>query len=237
MTPKSNVGVAQYGVAELRAAVDEAHRANTTLAAHAIGTAGIRNAIEAGVTTIEHCSWLSSHGTVEFDERAAASMAEQGIAASPTLLPVKLAGVAASHAVSEGVRAHLALREEILTCLRRMVALGVPIVAGTDAGVAWTPFDSLVGELELLVLEVGLSPLQAIQAATGTAASVLGLDATLGTLRVGRAADVIAVEGDPSIHVDALRAIRTVIKGGQTVVHNGAFGSQRTAIPKMLVQS
>ena len=88
MTPISNVGVAQYSVAEIKAAVDEAHRSRITIAAHAIGTAGIRNAVEAGVNTIEHCSWLGPDGTVEFDERTAASMAEKGIAASPTLLPV-----------------------------------------------------------------------------------------------------------------------------------------------------
>ena len=60
MTPISNVGVAQYSVAEIKAAVDEAHRSRITIAAHAIGTAGIRNAVEAGVNTIEHCSWLGS---------------------------------------------------------------------------------------------------------------------------------------------------------------------------------
>jgi len=234
MTPISNVGVAQYSVAEIKAAVDEAHRSRITIAAHAIGTAGIRNAVEAGVNTIEHCSWLGPDGTVEFDEQTAASMAEKGIAASPTLLPVKLAGLSTSNTVSAGVRQHLAVRAEILSCLRRMVALGVPFVGGTDAGVAWTPFDSLPGELELLVSEVGLTPLQAITAATGTAARVLGLDATLGTLAAGRTADLVAVEGDPSVRIENLRAVRTVIKGGKIVVDNGAFTSQRTSIPEML---
>lgn len=234
MTPISNVGVAQYSVAEIKAAVDEAHRSRITIAAHAIGTAGIRNAVEAGVNTIEHCSWLGPEGTVEFDERTAASMAEKGIAASPTLLPVKLAGLTTSNAVSAGVRQHLAVREEILSCLRRMVTLGVPFVGATDAGVAWTPFDSLPGELELLVSEVGLTPLQAITAATGTAARILGLSATLGTLTAGRTADLVAVEGDPSVRIEDLRAVHTVIKGGKLVVENGAFVSQRTSLPKMV---
>ena len=89
MTPGTNVGAAQFGVDEIRAAVEEAHRAGVTIAAHAIGTAGIRNAVAAGVNTIEHCSWLSRNASVEFDESVAAQMAEQGTAASPTLFPVK----------------------------------------------------------------------------------------------------------------------------------------------------
>jgi len=105
--------------------------------------------------------------------------------------------------------------------MRRMVRLGVPIVAGTDAGVSLTPFDSLPGELEIYVTDLGLTPLQAIQAATGDAARVLGLERTLGTLIPGRAADLVAVDGDPSTRIQDLRAVRVVIKGGRTVVKDG----------------
>ena len=122
--------------------------------------------------------------------------------------------------VSEGLREHIALRAQILRCLRRMAALGVPIVAGTDAGVAWTPFNSLPGELESLVSEVGFTPMQAIQAATGSAARTLGLDGVLGALVPGRTADLIAVDGDPSIRIDDIRSVRMVVKGGKIVVEN-----------------
>ena len=64
MTPGTNTLAAQYNVAELRAAVDEAQRAGVTVAAHALGTAGIRNATAAGVNTIEHCNWLGDDGSV-----------------------------------------------------------------------------------------------------------------------------------------------------------------------------
>jgi imidazolonepropionase-like amidohydrolase len=221
MTPGTNVGAAQYSVAEIRAAVDEARRAHVTLAAHAIGTAGIRNATAAGVNTIEHCSWLGPTAVVEFDESVARHMAEQGTAAVPTLSPVKLASEATSGNLSQGVREHIALRAEILGCLRRMAALGVSIVAGTDAGVAWTPFNSLPGELESLVSEVGFTPMQAIQAATGGAARALGLDGVLGALVPGTLADLVAVDGDPSVRIDDVRSVRRVIKGGKTVVENG----------------
>ncbi len=207
MTPGTNPGFAQYSVAELRAAVDEAQRAHVPLAAHALGTAGIRNATSAGVNTIEHCNWLGSDGSVAFDESVAAQMAEQGTGVVPTLVPLK--------------RSALALREQIMDCMRRMATLGVPIVAGTDAGVSLTPFDSLPGELEIYVSDVGLTPIQAIQAATGTAARVLGIESTLGTLVPGRAADLVAVDGDPSVRIGDVRSVRMVIKGGRTVVKNG----------------
>lgn len=207
MTPGTNPGMAQYSVAELRAAADEAQRAHVTLAAHALGTAGIRNAAAAGVNTVEHCNWLGADGHVEFDESVAARMAEQGTGVVPTLMPLN--------------RSAPALREQIMDCMRRMVTLGVPIVAGTDAGVSLTPFDSLPGELEIYVEDLGLTPIQAIQAATGTAARTLGLEGTLGTLVSGRAADMLAVDGDPSVRIGDVRSVRLVIKGGRTVVRDG----------------
>jgi len=207
MTPGTNIRVAQYSVAELRAAVDEAQRAHVPLAAHALGTAGIRNATLAGVTTIEHCNWLGPDGTVEFDEAVAVRMAEQGTAVVPTLTPLK--------------RSASALREQVTDCMRRMARLGVPIVAGTDAGVSSMPFDSLPDELEIYVSDVGLTPVQAIQVATGTAARILGLEQALGTLVPGRAADLVAVDGDPSVRIDDVRSARLVLKGGRTVVRDG----------------
>ena len=135
MTPGTNIGVAQYSVAEIRAAVEEAQRAHVTIAAHALGTAGIRNATEAGVNTIEHYNWVGPDGTIEFDESVAVQMAAQATAMVPTLTPLQRSAV----------------RDEVLECMRRSVALGAPIAAGTDAGVSLTPFDSLPGELELYV--------------------------------------------------------------------------------------
>jgi imidazolonepropionase-like amidohydrolase len=207
MTPGTNTGAAQYSVTDIRAAIEEAQRANATVAAHALGTAGIRNATAAGVNTIEHCNWLGPDGGVQFDEAVASRMATQGTAVVATLVPLQ--------------RSAPVLRAEILACMRQMAALGVTFVAGTDAGVSLTPFDSLPSELELYVRELGFTPLQAIATATGEAAKLLGLGDTLGTLVPGKAADLVAVDGDPSVRIEDVRSVRRVLKTGRMVVDRG----------------
>jgi imidazolonepropionase-like amidohydrolase len=207
MTPGTNTGVAQYTVAEIAAAVEEAQRAHVSIAAHALGTAGIRNATAAGVNTLEHVNWLSPDGSVAFDEGVARQMAEKGTGVVATLVPLQ--------------RAAPPLRQAVLDCMRRTAALGVPFVAGTDAGVTLVPFDSLLGELEIYVAEVGLSPMQAISAATANAARALQVAQVVGTLEKGRAADMLAVEGDPSTDISALRHSRKVIQAGNVVAENG----------------
>ena len=209
MTPGTNTGRAQYTVEEISAAVDEAQRAHVSVAAHALGTEGIRNAVMAGVNTIEHGNWLGADGGVQFDETVATLMAERGIAMDATLTPLS--------------RSAPALREQIHECMRRAHGLGVAFVAGTDAGVRLTPFNSLLTELEILVSDIGLSPLEAIAAATGGAAKAIGIDDRVGTLQAGRAADLLVVDGDPAQRITDLRSARMVIKGGRKVVENGVI--------------
>jgi len=93
MTPGTNIGMAQYTVAELRAAVEEAQRARVTIAAHALGTAGIRNAIAAGVNTIEHYNWIGPDGSIDFDESVVIQMAAQNTAMVPTIMPLQRSAV------------------------------------------------------------------------------------------------------------------------------------------------
>jgi imidazolonepropionase-like amidohydrolase len=158
------------------------------------------------VTTIEHCNWLGPDGGVEFDESVAKEMAARGVAVVATLTPLQ--------------RSAPALRDEIMGCMRRMRELGVRFVAGTDAGVSLLPFDSLPRELEIMVEDVGMSPLEAIRAATSGSARVLGVS-SVGTLEPGRCADMLVVEGDPSVRIQDLRQQRMLLKGGAIVAENG----------------
>jgi imidazolonepropionase-like amidohydrolase len=208
MTPGTNRSRAQYSVQEIAAAVEEAARAHVTVAAHGLGTEGIRNAVHAGVNTIEHCTWFAAADlSISFDEAVARSMAERKIAMVPTLGRRPPTGW--EH------------REQIVGAIRQAWALGVPIAAGTDAGVNNKPFDNLPEALEILVADVGLSPLEAIHAATGEAARAIGVAEKVGTVQLGRAADLLVVDGDPSVNVADLRSVRAVFKGGRKVVEHG----------------
>jgi imidazolonepropionase-like amidohydrolase len=107
--------------------------------------------------------------------------------------------------------------------MRRARGAGAPIAAGTDAGVSNTPFDSLPRELEIMVRDIGLSPLEAIHAATAEAARAIGIADRVGTLEAGRAADMLVVDGDPAVKISDLRHVRMVLKGGRKVVENGVL--------------
>jgi imidazolonepropionase-like amidohydrolase len=223
MTPGTNPKLAQYSVAHVRAAVEEARRAEMTIAAHALSADGIRVAAEAGVDTVEHCNWLALPGSdgLAYDESTAILMLENNVAFDPTLTPVQLSLNQQSDALSDVQRAALAIRVELLGIFRRMLELGVTMVAGTDAGTRRGTLDGLPGEIGLYVEQLGLSPVAAIASATGTAARVLGLADEIGTIHPGRRADLTVVSGNPSTDIAALVRTRAVIQGGRLVGENG----------------
>jgi len=212
MTPGVDPRAAQLTLEELRAGVDEAHRARRRAAAHAMADEGIAWCLDAGIDTIEHGVFLT--------EALAARMATQGTALVATLV--------APHAIVEGglaagipefaVTKSLALRERHLESFRLALRAGVTIAAGTDAGTPLNPHGTIVPELALMV-GAGMAPLQALRAATSVAAQVLEIAADSGSIAPGLAADLIAVEGDPATDIKALDAIRLVIADGRTVLN------------------
>jgi imidazolonepropionase-like amidohydrolase len=212
MTPGVDPRAAQLTLEELRAGVDEAHRARRRAAAHAMADEGIAWCLDAGIDTIEHGVFLT--------EALAARMATQGTALVATLI--------APHAIVEGglaagipefaVNKSLALRERHLESFRLALRAGVTIAAGTDAGTPLNGHGSIVPELTLMV-GAGMPPLHALRAATSVAAQVLGIASETGSIAPGLAADLIAVEGDPASDVKALDAVRLVIADGRTVLN------------------
>ncbi len=217
MTPRTNVRVAQYTVEQISAAVQETRRANMTIAAHGHGTAGIRNAVRAGVDTVEHCSWIGEDG-LEFDEQTARLMATTPVRVVATLTPVKLVTVRDPASLDDAGRETLNFRPSMVANYRRMRELGVRFAAGTDAGVTRTPLDSMPWELQIMVDELGFTPLEAIQAATAEAADAIGLAHDRGTLQSGRRADMLIVNGDPANNIADLRRVHAVLKDGEVVV-------------------
>ncbi len=223
MTPNTNVTAAQFTVEELTALVQEARRLNRKTTAHGHGTAGIRNAVAAGIDTIEHCTWVSEHDdtVVDYDPAVADQMARQGTYLSPTISPARVADSIADAHLSEVRRRTRAMRPKIREAQRDMIARGVKVIGSTDAGVANVPLDSMPGELEAAVEELGLTPMQALTAATYTGAQAFDRADDFGSLQAGLRADFLVVEGDPTKDISDIRKLRWVFKDGVAEVENG----------------
>jgi len=200
------VGATQYSFEELKALVEEANKLERKVAAHAHGTEGIKLAVRAGVSSIEHGSFL--------DEEGARMMKEHGTFLVPTLSAAEAVERAAKSGVLKGLRAEKALAAA--AAVRRGIKLAVAnrilIALGTDAGVV--PHGSNAHEFVLMVEWGGMDPMDAILAGTFNAAKLLGWEKNLGTLTVGKWADVVAVEGDPLKDIHNMQRVVLVMKNG-----------------------
>jgi imidazolonepropionase-like amidohydrolase len=224
MTPNTNVTAAQFTVEELTALVQEAKRLNRKTTAHGHGTAGIRNAVAAGIDCIEHCTWVSESddAEVDYDPSVADQMVKQGTYLSPTISPARTVSAPTDDPhLAEVRRRTRAMRPKIREAQRDMLARGVKIIGSTDAGVANVPLDSMPGELEAAVEELGLTPMQAITAATYTGSQAFDRSEDFGSLQVGRRADFLVLDGDPSKDISDIRKLRWVFKDGVAEVENG----------------
>jgi imidazolonepropionase-like amidohydrolase len=218
MTTGSAPWYAQFTTGELAVIVAEARRVDKPVAAHAHGLEGIRRAAEAGVSSIEHCSFVTETNERYFDERLAARIAEQGIYVCPTInanapYVAKLTGIA----VGQYVKA--------------LYDLGVRIIAGTDAGIDNTPHHQYAGGLEYLVT-LGFTPAQVLAMATTEAAAALGVEAVTGRLSAGYEADLIVVDGDPLTDITAVSRLRRVVARGRDYVpDSGRFDVSAPGTP------
>ena len=225
-TPGSNVGAAQYSADELKVLVEEARRFGRRVAAHCNGTAGTRNAVEAGIDTIEHCGWMGPGGRLEVDEDVIGAMLEQGTTVVPTFAVwYRRAYVYVDPStISEDVRYMRAVRADRTASWKAMHDAGVRFATGTDT------LDPLSKEIELMVNEMGISPMEAIVAATHNSAEGLGLEYLIGTIEVGKEADLLLVEGDPLSDLGALRRVNRVFRAGKLVVDRGYLVSDEEAV-------
>ena len=212
MTAGVEPNAAQLTLDEVRAAIEEASRAGRRTAAHAMGSDGIANCLDGGITTIEHGVFLT--------ENLCTRMARDGVALVPTLIaPAAIAAGGVAAGIPEyAVRKSLAVADRHLEGFRMALRAGVPIAAGTDAGTPCNPHGSLVPELALMV-EGGMTPGAAIRAATAAAAGALGLEHETGGVAPGLAADLLAVDGNPGERIEALDEVRFVMAQGRIVVN------------------
>lgn len=222
-TPGTNTRRSQYRLEHVRAAAEEARRLHKHFVAHCHATEAITYAAEAGVDTIVHCSWQGEAG-VRVDEVALRQIIDKGIYVDPTIAvgyrPFERA-LSAGTVLSPEMRAWHDQRDERLAIFRRMWELGARLIVGTDSGMPNTPFGDWALTPELMVKELGLTPLQAIQAGTKVAAEALGRSAEIGTVEAGRLADLTVVRGDPLADITALYDVDTVLIGGRVMKQAG----------------
>lgn len=221
LTQGNEIGAAQLEEAEMRAAIEEADKAGKLSAVHAHGASGIKNGLRAGVQTVEHAYFL--------DDEGIQMMLDRGAWLVPTAAAV---GLVVDKGLEAGISAHVvekaqsAIESQRATC-RKAWQAGVRIAMGTDAGTPYNRHGENAQELAAMV-DVGMSPMEAIVASTLKGAQLLGLDDRLGTIESGKAADLLIVESDPLADISILRdpkRISHVFKAGTLMARHGGVVS------------
>jgi imidazolonepropionase-like amidohydrolase len=213
MTDGSDVGVLQWAPDELQAAIAQAHQLGRRVAGHCHGAAGVKEAIRAGLDTVEHGTLL--------DDEAIALMLEHGTHYIPTMVApfhICVGGTASGIPAYAVQKSHLVM-ERHKESVRQAHEVGVKIAMGTDCGTPFNVAGKNALELELL-MQNGLSTAEALMATTRVAADAIGISEHAGTLGAGKWADVVLVQGDPLADIRVLQEaehITCVIKAGKVV--------------------
>jgi imidazolonepropionase-like amidohydrolase len=198
LTPGTSPDQAQMTEEELQAAVEEAQRAGRKVAAHAHGSSGMKNAIRAGVHSIEHATLM--------DEEAATMMKQHAVFMVPTLSA--LATTAACRlgcgVPESALDKAKAMTKRHAVSFKNALRDGIQIAMGTDAGTPFNFHGENAQELERMV-SFGMSPMQAILASTSAAARLIGIQDLVGTIEKGKLADLLLFEGNPLRRIDLLR--------------------------------
>ena len=218
LSEEDSVGAPQYTQAEMDALVDEAHRWDRRVAAHAHGTEGIKMAIRAGVDSIEHGSFIDDEGIAMMKARGTYLVAD---IYNDDYILAEFGKLNYPQKIIDKERLVGRVQRENF---RKAVRAGVKIAYGTDAGVY--PHGGN-GRQFAKHVEWGQTPMQAIVAATSSAAILLGRSRDVGAVAAGRFADLVAVPGDPLADITLLERPAFVMKGGITVRRDGQPATAR----------
>ncbi len=202
----TKVGIQQYSVEELKAAAEEAHRRDIPIAAHAHGTDGIKAAIVAGIDSIEHVSFLDDEG-IELAKRYGTYFSMDIYNTEYTLTFGEQNGVP-----EENLNKERQVSKRQRESFTKAVKAGVNMVFGSDAAIY--PHGDNPKQLSRMVM-LGMTPLQALQAATVNSAKLLRQENDLGQVKEGFLADIIAVEGNPLKDIATLENVSFVMKDGK----------------------
>jgi imidazolonepropionase-like amidohydrolase len=218
LSKTDTAGGQQYGLAEMKALVDEAHMLGLKVAVHAHGTSGMKDALRAGADTIEHASLA--------DEEAFALAKQHGAYFSMDIYndDYILAQGEKNGVFKESMDKEREIGRRQRETFRAATKAGVKMIFGTDAGVY--PHGDNAKQFVTMV-DWGMRPMQAIQAATVTAAEALGRSNDVGAIAIGRYGDLIAVKDDPLQDIAALESVSFVMKAGQVIKQTDAQAASR----------
>jgi imidazolonepropionase-like amidohydrolase len=210
MTLGVEPGSAQLTYEELLVAVEEARKAGRLTATHAQGTTGIKNAVRAGIDSVEHGFYM--------DAEALDMMLERDAFFVPTLAALYyiIDGGSESGIPEFMVEKAKRASEAQLESFRRACEAGVKIAAGNDGGTPFNTADNLAGELERMVA-AGMSRAEALNKAHSSAAELLRMSDQIGTVEAGKLADLVVLDADPLTDISALRQVHMVFKSGRQV--------------------
>ena len=222
---------------EIRTIVEEAHNRGKPVAAHCRCTAAINNALSAGVDMVLHCAFYESDETYRWDQVTAQRLADSGTWVNPTLNMGRVRrALLRIKQTEEGLTAEEQVfldsgdqREKFnLEHFGKLIDLGVKIIAGSDCGWGTYPFGDFQGEV-IAMADTGLAPMEAILSGTRNAAAAMGILDQTGTIEPSKSADLLLVQGEPTVNLEALRKVEAVFRDGALV--GGA--SDRAGKPPM----
>ncbi len=213
-TPASNRRRAQYSLAELRAAVEDAHRLDKRVVVHGNATEGIRSAVEAGVDSVAHCNWLGvDKGTIEYDESVVETMAERGI-----FVDLNIGAVFRPLADRDGSAQDWGVKTR-WEIIRKMQKKGVEAYLTSDS--IGLPDGQFVDFLARMVREGKADASEVIAMVTRIPARAMGIDDEIGTVEPGKVADLVLYDANPLQDMHSLSEPATVIRSGVICVSRG----------------
>jgi imidazolonepropionase-like amidohydrolase len=214
MTPGTNATAPQYSAAEVTVAVVEAHRLGRRVVAHALNVEAIRNCVDAGVDSIDHCAWRLPNDSLAYDaelgERIAGGGAVVGVTGSGILRILLAQGDAGRDELRRTLAAH-----------RQLFLAGARVGVHSDAGVRFTPVDRFDLTLQVMMVGLDVAPRDCLVAATSTAADAVGLGDEVGAIEVGKRADLVVLDGDPLADLGNVRRVTAVFRDGAKLVAKG----------------
>ena len=207
MTAGSNPLQPQYTLGEIQVAVAEAHRLGRRVVAHALNAETIHRCVIAGVDCIDHCTWQHPGGSIGYDETIGRLLVASGAQAGATGSGI------ARVLLDQGPDGAAQIRRN-LDGHRRLRELGGMIAVHSDAGVRFTHFDRFDLSLKVLMVGLDLSALETLRIATVANATVLGLEREIGTIDIGKRADLLVLRSDPREAIDSIREVAAVLRDG-----------------------